>query len=108
MDERVTSLYFQVGKQVMNVVCTYAQNSSSKYPLFLEWRVPLLGTRLSYWDAIMLMWAMTARHGGVANGENRLPDLNPLGVHLLDLCASHSLSVTNTIFSHKSVHMYTW
>ena len=41
-------------------------------------------------------------------GKNSLPDLKPRHVQLLDFCASHSLFITNTIFSHKSVHKSTW
>ena len=41
-------------------------------------------------------------------GRNGPPDLNPSGVQLLDFCAHHRLSITNTMFKHKGVHMCTW
>ncbi|TWW80160.1 hypothetical protein D4764_10G0011900 [Takifugu flavidus] len=41
-------------------------------------------------------------------GKNGPPDLNPNGVLLLDFCACLRMSITNTLFRHKGVHMCTW
>ena len=41
-------------------------------------------------------------------GRNGPPNLNPSSVLLLDFCVHHRLSIMNTMFKHKGVHMCTW
>ena len=68
VDERVVFLHFPIGKRVLIVVCTYAQFSVPTFfwsPWKSYWRVPLVGTPLSYWETSTLMWEIKVRPGRV-------------------------------------------
>ncbi|KAI3353180.1 hypothetical protein L3Q82_019732 [Scortum barcoo] len=110
VNERVASLRLRVGDRSLAIVCAYGPNSSTEYPGLLGVPGSLgtggylivlrLGTPLFYWGTSTLTWAMGNNSDtwrGVI-GRNGLPDLNPSGVLLLDFCASHGLSITNTMF----------
>ncbi|KAK3571548.1 hypothetical protein QTP86_013171 [Hemibagrus guttatus] len=108
VNERVVSLRLWAGDRCLTVV-----SACVAYPTFLETLQGMLEGALTG-DSIVLLGDFNAHVGNDSDtwrgviGRNSPPDLNLSGVLLLDFCASHSLSITNTMFKHKGAHQYTW
>nr|XP_054590348.1 uncharacterized protein LOC129154585 [Nothobranchius furzeri] len=105
VNERVASLHLRVGGRVLTVVCAYAPNYSSDYPPFLETLEGVLESAPSG-NSLVLLGDFNAHVGN--DREERPPDMISSGVLLLDFCASNGLSLMNTMFRHKGVHMCSW
>ncbi|KAK3534617.1 hypothetical protein QTP86_016770, partial [Hemibagrus guttatus] len=113
VNKRVVSLRLQARDRCLAVVSAYGPNGSVEYPTFLETlRGVLEGAPTG--DSIVLLGDFNVHVGNDSDtwrgmiGRNGPPDLDSSGVLLLDFCASHSLSITNTMFKHKGAHQYTW
>lgn len=104
MNVRVVSVCLWIGERSLTVVPVYWPNGNSKYPAFLEALEGLLEGDPTA-DRIVLLRDDTSRltWRGVT-GRDGLPDLHPSGVLLSDICGSHSLSTSNSMFENDSVH----
>ncbi|KAK3535134.1 hypothetical protein QTP70_004793 [Hemibagrus guttatus] len=111
VNERVVYLRLPAGERCFTVISAYGPKGSVEYPTSLETLQGLLEGAPTG-DSIVLLGDFNAHVGNNSDtwrgmiGRKGPLDLNLSGVLLLDFCASHSLSITNT--THKGAHQYTW
>lgn len=99
VNEKITSLCIRVGNRSFTVVSAYSPISSAEYPGLLVFLEGVLDGPLT-WDYVVLLGDFNA-HGDDDSddiGMNSLPDLDQGIFLLLDICVSHRLSITNTMF----------
>ncbi|XP_056432313.1 uncharacterized protein LOC130370766 [Gadus chalcogrammus] len=113
VDERVVSLRLRVigGEKTLTVVCAYAPCNEKKYPAFLEILSKVL-SKVPEGDFVVLLGDFNAHVGNKTDklpdviGRHGLPKRRPNGTLLLNFCARHSFSITNTMF--EQVDPHTW
>ena len=97
-----------MGRKTLTVVCVYAQNRRSEYLVFLE-------TPNGVLFACGSSWGLQSPVGGLYSTlwwwwrhlERGVLDAGPFGLNLnggslLDFCACHGLSITNTMLKHDA------
>ncbi|XP_050668170.1 craniofacial development protein 2-like [Leptidea sinapis] len=113
---RLIWVRLKVGLTPLFLVGVYAPDSSHSKAVREEFweqtREVLLLRKLN--ERIVMLGDFNARVGVKRDGyENVLgtfgdKSVNDNGVYLLDICVEMGLSVMNTWFQHKMIHMYTW
>lgn len=98
--------------QVGKLCCAYAPNNSSEYSAFLEMVKQVL-ERIPPTDTIMLLDLFNAHVGNYGNDLEgcdweKQPPRCELSGKILDSCASHRLSITNTLLEQNFAHICTW
>ncbi|CAF3932499.1 unnamed protein product [Rotaria sp. Silwood1] len=111
INERVALLRFQLKKTTITVIQIYASNNEADYPEFLD-IVAITMENVPVSDSILLIGDFNAHVGNDSQtwngviGPNGDKDLNNQGGLLLDFCAISGLSIMNTFFKHKDIHIY--